>query len=65
MRERLVSSFVLLAVIVLVMVVSVQAWTVEGMVRDQEQSHQDDRAALIANVLTDRIDAGGTVNGRC
>lgn len=62
MRERLVGSFVLLAVIVLVMVVSVQAWTVEGMVRDQEQSHHDDRAALIANVLTDRIDAGGSVN---
>jgi len=62
MRERLVGSFVLLAVVVLVMVVSVQAWTVEDMVRDQEQSHQGDRAALIANVLTDRLDAGGSVS---
>lgn len=61
MRERLAAAFVLLAVIVLVMVVSIRAWTVEDLVRDQEQANQDDRAALIANVLADRVDAGGKV----
>ncbi len=66
MRERLAGSFVLLAVIVLVLVVSIRAWTVEDLVRDQEQAHQSDRARSIATVLADRVEAGGTVDrGRC
>lgn len=62
MRERLTGSFVLLALVVLVIVVSIRAWTLQDLVRDQEESALTDRAGLIASVLTDRIAAGDTVD---
>lgn len=62
MRERLTGSFVLLAVIVLVVVVTIRTWALDDMVRDQEQAHQSDRAGLLARVLDDRVESGGTVD---
>ena len=62
MRERLTGSFILLAVIVLVVVVTIRTWAVDDLVRDQEQAYQSDRADLVARVLVDRVESGGTVN---
>ena len=62
MRERLAASFGLLAVIVLVVVVVIRAWTLGERVRDQEDAYQHDRAELIADVLAERAAGGGTVD---
>ena len=62
MRERLTGSFVLMAVIVLVVVVTIRTWALDDLVRDQEQAHQSDRAGLLARVLVDRVESGGTVD---
>ncbi|MGZ5404333.1 MAG: sensor histidine kinase [Nocardioides sp.] len=61
MRERLAGAFVLLAVAVLVLVVTIRTWALDDLVRDQEQAERDDRADLIASVLVERVESGGFV----
>lgn len=62
MRERLAGSFVLVAVVVLILVVSIRAWTLQDLVRDQEETALADHTRLIATVVADRVGSGEDVD---
>lgn len=64
MRERIAGAFVLLAVVLIVLVVTVRAWTVSDLVDDQEQIHQQQTVDLMGQVVDDRAAAGKPVGKR-
>lgn len=62
MRERIAAAFVLLAIVLVAIVVSVRVWTLQDFLLDQEQAQQRESAELVAAVITDRVEAGEPVD---
>lgn len=62
MRERLAAAFVLLAVAVLVLAGVVRARAVGDLLRDQETAQLRNDAALVADVIEDRLATGREVD---
>lgn len=62
MRERIAASFVLLALALIVIVILMRGWAVQGFLREQEQAHQRQEAELVAAVIADRVDSGRQVD---
>lgn len=61
MRERIAGAFVLLAVVVILLIVGVRAWTLQQLVADQEAGQEREVASLIAAVVAERVAAGEPV----
>lgn len=62
MRERIAGSFVLLALVLIVLVVTVRGYTFQGFLVEQEAVHERQEAELVATVITDRVDAGRRID---
>ncbi|MFC6287880.1 sensor histidine kinase [Nocardioides sp. GCM10027113] len=61
MRERITAAFVLLAVVVLVSAGVVRGFTLQDLMREQEDRHLREHAALVAELVEQRVDAGKPV----
>lgn len=64
MRERIAASFILLTILLVAVVVSVRAWTLQGFLLDQEQAGQRESAELVAAVIDARVESGQPVDRR-
>ena len=62
MRERIAGAFVMLTLALIVVLVSVRAYALQGILADQEMAHQRDEAGLVAAVITDRVALGEPVD---
>jgi hypothetical protein len=62
MRERIAGAFVVLALALIVVLVSVRVYALQDFLADQEMAHQRDEAGLVAAVITDRVALGETVD---
>ena len=62
MRERIAGAFVLMALVLITLVVTIRVYTLQDFLSDQKLAQQREQATLIAAVLTDRVEAGEPVD---
>jgi signal transduction histidine kinase len=61
MRERIAGAFVLLALVLIALVVTIRAYTLQGFLADQEAAHERQEAQLVAAVIVDQVESGRAV----
>jgi signal transduction histidine kinase len=64
MRERIAASFVLVAVVLIALVVTIRIYSLQGFLREQEQTQQQRETALVASIVDQTVDAGRPVDQR-
>jgi signal transduction histidine kinase len=62
MRERIAASFVLVAVVLIALVVTIRVYSLQGFLREQEQTQQQRETALVAVIVDQTVDAGRPVD---
>jgi hypothetical protein len=64
MRERIAASFVLVAVVLIALVVTIRVYSLQGFLREQEQTQQQRETALVAAIVDQTAESGRPVDQR-